>query len=195
MRHIFKGWWTYSTYWRSTATVRRQQRRDKTKKHTEQAQRISEAWDQRDFRLWSAARAMLSHPCGPKRRRYDIPLSSLPTAAWATHLRQAGPLGRCLGTEEEWEAQLLEAKSREQQAARWAAAEGYLVEPEEFEADFRGMVQRLRQSPLRRATPGWAAPGELWRQVEDPMRDITQKKHGVAYKAQWLAPFFQSRLW
>ena len=95
MRHIFTGWRTYSTYWRSTATTRRLQRRDKTKKHTEQAQRISDAWDQRDFRtLWSAARAMLSQFCGPKRRRYVIPLSSLPTAAaWTTHLRQAGPLG------------------------------------------------------------------------------------------------------
>ena len=95
VRHIFTGWRTCSTHWRATATVRRLQRRDKTKKHTEQAQRISDAWDQRDFRtLWSAARAMLSHPCGPKRRRYDISLSSLPTAAeWATHLRQAGPLG------------------------------------------------------------------------------------------------------
>ena len=50
MRHIFTGWRTYSTYWRSTATVRRLQRRDKTKKHTEQAQRVSDAWDQRDFR-------------------------------------------------------------------------------------------------------------------------------------------------
>ena len=99
MRHIFTGWRTYSTNWRSTATVLRLQKRDKTKKHTEQAQRISDAWDQRDFRtLWSAARAMLSHPRGPKRRRYDIPLSSLPTAAaWAAHLRQAGPCGRCLG--------------------------------------------------------------------------------------------------
>ena len=94
-----------------------------------------------------------------------------------------------------WEARLLEAKSREQQAARWAAAEGYSVEPEELEADFRGMVRRLRQSPLRRATPGWAARGELWRQVADPMRDNTPKKRGVGYKAQWRAPFFQSRLW
>ena len=159
MRHIFTGWRTYSTYWRATATVRRLQRRDKTKKHTEQAQRISDEWDQRDFRtLWSAARAMLSQPCGPKRRRYDIPLSHLPTAAaWATHLRQAGPLAECLGRKVGWEARLLEAKSREQQAARWAAAEGYSVELEELEADFRGMVRRLRQSPLRRATPGWAA--------------------------------------
>ena len=149
VRHIFTGWRAYSTCWRSTATVRRIQRQNKTKKHTEQAQRISDAWDQRDFRtLWSAARAMLSHPCGPKRRRFA--LSSLPTAAaWLTHLRQAGPLGRCLGTKVEWEAQLLEARSREQQAARWAAAEGYSAEPEELEADFRGMVRRLRQSPLR----------------------------------------------
>ena len=95
----------------------------------------------------------------------------------------------------DWEAQLLEARRREQQAARWAAAEGYSAEPEELEADFRGMVRRLRQSPLRRATPGWAAPGELWRQVADPMRDNTPKKHGVGNKAQRLAPFFQSRLW
>ena len=87
----------------------------------------------------------------------------------------------------DWEAQLLEAKSREQQAARWAVAEGYSVEPEELEADFRGMVRRLRQSPLRRATPGWAARGEFWRQVADPMRDNTPKKHGVGHKAQWLA--------
>ena len=69
------------------------------------------------------------------------------------------------------------------------------MEPEELEKDFRGMVRRLGQSPLRRATPSWAAPGELWRQVVDPMRDNTPKKHGVGYKAQWLAPFFQSRLW
>ena len=62
VRHIFTGWRTCLTYWRSTATVRRLQRRDKTKKHTEQAQRISDAWDQRDFRtLWSAARVMLFH--------------------------------------------------------------------------------------------------------------------------------------
>ena len=134
---------------------------------------------------------MLSHPCGPKRKRYDIPLSSLPTAAgWATHLRQAGPLGGCRRTKVECEAQLLEARSREQQAARWAAAEGCSAEPEELEADFRGMVRRLRQSPRRRATPGWAAPGELWRQVVDQMRDNTPKKHGVGSKAQWLAPFF-----
>ena len=132
---------------------------------------------------------MLSHPCGPERRRYDILLSSLPT----THLRQAGFLRRCLGTKVEREAQLLEARSREQQAARWAAAEGYSAEPEELEADFRGMVGRLRQSLLRRATPGWAAPGELWRQVADPMRDNTPKKHGVG--AQWMAPFFRSCLW
>ena len=112
----------------------------------------------------------------------------------ATHLRQSGPLVRCHGTKVDWEAQLLEAKSREQQAARWAVAEGYSVEPEEPEPDFRGMVRRLRQSPLRRATPGWAARGELGRQVADPMRDNTPKKHGVGYKAQWLAPFFQSRL-
>ena len=139
---------------------------------------------------------MLSHPSGPKRRRYDIPLSSLPTAAaWATHLRQAGPLGGCLGTKVEWEAQLRVARFREQQGVRWAAAEGYSLEPEELEKNFRGMVRRLRQSPLRRATPRWAAPGELWRQVVDPMRDNTPKKHGVGYRAQWLAPFFQSRLW
>ena len=190
MRHIFTGWRTYLTYWRSTATVRRLQRRDKTKKHTEQAQRISDVWDQRDFKtLWSAARAMLSLPRGPKRRRYDVPLSSVPTAAaWATHLRQAGPLGRCLGTKVEWEAQLLKARIREPQGARWASAEGFSAESE---ADFRGMVRRLRQSPLRRATPGWAAPGELWRQALDPMRDNTPKKHAVGYKAQWLAPFFQ----
>ena len=139
---------------------------------------------------------MLSHPCGPKRRRYDTPLSSLLTAAaWLTHLRQAGPLGRCLGTKVEWEGQLLAARSREQQAARWAAAEGYSEETEELEADVRCMVRRLRRSPFRRATPGWAAPGELWRQVADPMRDNTPKKHGVGYKAQRLAPFIQSRLW
>ena len=81
----------------------------------------------------------------------------------------------------EWEAQLLEARIREQQEARWAAAEGYSAEPEELEADFRGMVRLLRQSPLRRATPGWAAPGELWRQVVDPMRDNPPKKHGVGF--------------
>ena len=78
---------------------------------------------------------------------------------------------------------------------RWAAAERYSLEPEELEKDFRGMVRRLRQSPLRRATPRWAAPGELWRQVVFPMRDNAPKKHGIGYKAQWLAPFFQSRLW
>ena len=129
---------------------------------------------------------MLSHPCGPKRRRYDILLSSLPTAAaWLTHLRQAGPLGGCLGTKMEWEAQLLEARSREQQAARQAAAEGHSAEPEELEADFRGMVR-----PLRRATPGWAAPGELWRQVADPIRDNTPKRHGVGYK-NGLPPSFK----
>ena len=179
MRHIFTGWRTYSTCWRSTARVRRLQKRDKTKKHIEQAQRICDTWDQRDSRtLWSAARAMLSHPCGPKRRRYDIPLSSLPTApAWATHLRQAGPFEGCLGTKVEWEAQLLEARSREQQTARWAAAAGYSAEPEELEADFRGMVRRLRQSPLRRATPSWAAPGELWRQVVDSDACITLRRN------------------
>ena len=95
----------------------------------------------------------------------------------------------------EWEAQLLEAMSREQQAARWAAAEGYSAEPEELEKDFRGMVRRLRQSPLRRATLGWAAPGELVRQVADLMRDNTPKRHGVGFKTRWLAPFFHSRLW
>ena len=52
---------------------------------------------------------------------------------------------------------------------RWAAAEGYSLEPEELQKDFRGMVRCLRQSPLRRAPPRWAAPGELWRQVVDPM--------------------------
>ena len=61
VRRIFTGWRTYSTYWRATATVRRLQRRDKTKKHTEQAQRISDAWDQRDFRtLWQRL-----EPCFP----------------------------------------------------------------------------------------------------------------------------------
>ena len=64
------------------------------------------------------------------------------------------------------------------------------MEPEELEEDFRGMV-RLRQSPLRRATPSWAAPSELWRQVVEPMRDNTPKKHGVGYKAQWVASFFK----
>ena len=62
------------------------------------------------------------------------------------------------------------------------------MEPEELEKDFRRIVRRLRQSPLRRATPSWAAPGELWRQVVDPMRDNTPKKHGVRYQAPWLAP-------
>ena len=36
----------------------------------------------------------------------------------------------------EWEAQLREARFREQQGVRWAAAEGYSVEPVELEADF-----------------------------------------------------------
>ena len=44
VRHIFTGWRTFATFWRATATVRRLQRRDKTKKHTEQARRISDAW-------------------------------------------------------------------------------------------------------------------------------------------------------
>ena len=154
---------------RSTATVRRLQRRDKTKKHTEQAQRISDAWDQRDFRtlwstLWTETKAMrhLLELSADSRRMGDTSQTS-----WT--------VGRCSGTKVEWEAQLLEARVREQQGVRWAAAEGYSAEPEELEADFRGTVRRLRQSPLRRATPGWAAPGELWRQVVDPMRDNTRR--------------------
>ena len=102
--------------------------------------------------------------------------------------------GRCLGTKVEWEAQLLEARSREQQGGRWAAAEGYSAEPEELEADFVVWCG-VFDNHLFGATPGWAARGELWRQVADPMRDNTPKKHGEGYKAQWLAPFFQSRLW
>ena len=94
-----------------------------------------------------------------------------------------------------WDAQLSDVKSREQQAARWAAAEGFVVELEELETDFRGMVRRLRQSPLRRAACGWTAPGELWRQVADPMRDNTLKKHAVGCRTQWLAPLFQRCLW
>ena len=41
-----------------------------------------------------------------------------------------------------------------------------MVEPEELEADFRGMVRRLRRSPLRRATPCWRLQvnfGGRWR--------------------------------
>ena len=53
------------------------------------------------------------------------------------------------------------------------------------------MVWRLRHSPLRRATAKWSAPGELWRQMVDPTRDNTPKKHGVGFKDQRLAPFFQ----
>ena len=110
MRHIFTGWRTYSTYLRSTATVRRLQRRDKTKKHTEQAQRISNAWDQRDFRtLWSAARAMLSHPCGPKRRpiRHSFELSAdcrrmgdTSQTSWTFGWDESGMGSTALGSEE-----------------------------------------------------------------------------------------------
>ena len=174
----------------------RLQRRDKTRKNTEQAERISDAWDQCDFRtLWSAARAMLSHPCGPKRRRYDIPLSSLPTAAArATHLRQGGPLVDALGRM--WNGERSCGK-RDSESNR-----GY-VGPQQKDTPWN-------QSNLRRIFVVWygvfdnplcgvrlrvAAPGELWRQVVDPMRDNTPKKHGVGYKARWLAPFFQSRLW
>ena len=103
--------------------------------------------------------------------------------------------GGCLGTKVEWEAQLREARFREQQGVRWATEEGYSVEPEELEKHFRGMVRRLRQSPLRRATPNWADPGKLWRQGVETMRDNTPKKHGVGCKAQWLAPISKSRLW
>ena len=71
----------------------------------------------------------------------------------------------------------------------------YSPEPEELQQDFRGMVWRLRHSPLRRATPKWAAPRELWRQVVGPTCDNTPKKHGVGYTDRRLAPFFQSRLW
>ncbi len=56
--------------------------------------------------------------------------------------------GRCLGTKVEWEAQLREARFREQQGVRWAAAEGYSLEPEELEKDFRGGV-RLRDGRLQ----------------------------------------------
>ena len=134
---------------------------------------------------------MLSHPCGPKRRRYDIPLSSLPTAAaWATSLRQAGPLGDALGQKWNGKHSCGKRDSENNRGVRWAAAEGYSLEPEELEKDFRGMVRRLRQSPLRRATPRLAATGELWRQVVDPMRDNTPKKHGVGYKAQWIDSIF-----
>ena len=125
--------------------------------------RISAAWDQRDFRtLWSAARAMLSHPCGPKRGRNDIPLSSLPTAAaWATHLRQAGPSGGCFGTKVEWEAQQLEVRSREQQGARWPAAEGYSAEPEEQGSASSTITSSARDSGLggsRRTLPAGCGP-------------------------------------
>ena len=181
--HIFTQWRTCSTWWRSTATVRRLQRRDKTKKHTEQAQRISDAWDQRDFStLWSAARAMLSHPCGPKRRRHDIPLSSLPTAAaWATHLRQAGPSR--LRTKVVWEAPLLEAKSQEQQAARWAASGRVPGRTGGVKCGFSwyGSASSTVTSSTR---DSGLASG-----------DNTPKKHGVGYKTEWLAPFFRSRLW
>ena len=99
VRHIFTGWTTYSTYWRATATVRRLQRRDMTNTPGKHSASPTRGTNATSGRLWSAARAMLSHPCRPKRRRHDIPLSSLPTAAaCATHLRQAGPLGGCHGT-------------------------------------------------------------------------------------------------
>ena len=92
----------------------------------------------------------------------------------------------------EWEAQLLEARVREQQEARWAAAEGYSAELEELEADFRGMVRRLRQSPTSSARDsGMGGSRRTLATGGGPMRDNTPKKLGVGYKTQWLPPSFK----
>ena len=198
VRRIFTGWRTYSTYWRSTATVRRLQRRDKTKKQTEQAQRISDAWDQRDLRtLWSTARAMLSHPCGPKRRRYDIPLCSLPTAAArATHLRQAGPLcgmpwdesgmgSTATGSEEPRTTGGTVGRSG-RVLGRTGGARGGFSWYGSLSSTITFLVARLWVGRLEANFGG---------RLRTRMRDNTPKKHGVGYKAQWLESFFQSRLW
>ena len=52
------------------------------------------------------------------------------------------------------------------------------------------MVWRLRHSPQRRATPKWAAPGELWRQMVDPTRDNTPRNMEWDTKINdWLPSF------
>ena len=62
VRHIFTGWRTYSTYWRSTATVRKDETR--RKKHTEQAQRISDALDRSQDALVSGYTSQTSWTFG-----------------------------------------------------------------------------------------------------------------------------------
>ena len=58
---------------------------------------FEQAWDARDFRsMHQSARSLSGRHLGPKRRRYDKPLSCAPSKhQWSEYMQQHGPQGGC----------------------------------------------------------------------------------------------------
>ncbi|CAE8637833.1 unnamed protein product [Polarella glacialis] len=134
------------------------------------------AWEARQFSaMWQASRRLTGKVLGPKRRRFDTPMSEQPDKAkWVAHFSQPGPGGGCVATVANMEE--LFAKEAELQPIC-----GLQTARRRAHKDFDGLCNQLRTHPLRKGFPRWGVSAEVWPQLLSPGQYREKCRHGVGF--------------
>ena len=127
-----------------------------------QVQRETElqlAWMERDqARAWRMARLLTRKAVGPKRRVLNQPIFTVPTTAqWLTTLSKPGSKGGCAATRIDIQQQRALAAEVPIQVTNWHRKQAFSL--------FKQMRYHISQAQLRRTSPEWAAPIEIWRMI------------------------------
>ena len=170
---------------RLTQVAKQLTRRDKRRWKQRLVRDFEQAWDARDFRsMHQSARSLSGRHLGPKRRRYDKPLSCAPSKhQWSEYMQQHGPQGGC-------SAQVVTWKEHCQQ--HWSHARSWR---ERWQSDFmfrQRMVhlanqdlENLRwstkQNRPRKVAPPWTLPNEIWRMLFWPNSYRYEQKQGLGF--------------
>ena len=182
---LLKSWRAHAVYCQAQRATKQLTRRDKRRWKQRLVRDFEQAWDARDFRsMHQSARSLSGRHLGPKRRRYDKPLSCAPSKhQWSEYMQQHGPQGGC-------SAQVVTWKEHCQQ--HWSHARSWR---ERWQSDFmfrQRMVhlanqdlENLRwstkQNRPRKVAPPWTLPNEIWRMLFWPNSYRYEQKQGLGF--------------
>ena len=178
LQRMLHAWVAVAKFWKARKHHEDLLKRDRRARISGLLQTFQHAWSSRKASdLWRAARSLSGRALGPKRRRFDVPLSSQPTVAqWESHFKQDGPSGGCL-------AAVLDGSE-----AFFTGGNNFTPVCETQEAISRAKLDvhmvraAIRKHPMRKSVPSWGVPAEVWRQLLHPADRAVRLRNGVGHR-------------
>ena len=148
-----KAWWRTGIARRLLDQLAK---RDRQTRLAKQLGVFNGAWQRRQFaEMWKVARRLSGKNLGPKQRVYSKPITERPCIdEGAAHLARPGKDGG-------WNAERVFELPNCQQDTIFEDRQIFHL----AQSDLCGIAFHLHRAKLRKATPPWAAPAEVWRQL------------------------------